>query len=173
MLTDVLFPAELQLRVDRIEMEQDTVNISLTSTNGESICPHCQTMSERVQSRYNRHPADLPLAGYTVRLDMVVHRFFCDNGACEAKTFTERIPAFIQHYARRTNRLATRQQSVAIEAGGAIGQRVLTILDMPVDSDTLIRLVRNAPEPDVTTPRVLGVDEWVRFVPSKQAIAWG
>jgi transposase len=91
---------------------------------------------------------------------MAVHRFFCDNGACEARTFTERIPAFIQHYARRTDRLAMKQQSVAIDAGGAIGQRVLAILDMPVNSDTLIRFIRKAPEPEVKTPRVLGVDEW-------------
>ncbi|MFC1715568.1 ISL3 family transposase [Candidatus Poribacteria bacterium] len=160
MLTDVLFPAELQLRVDGVEMEKNTVNIMVASTNGRSACPHCQTISERIHSSYSRHPADLPLADYTVRLGMAVHRFFCDNGACEAKTFTERIPAFIQHYARRTDRLAIRQQSVAIEAGGAIGQRVLTILDMPVNSDTLIRFIRNAPEPDVATPRVVGVDEW-------------
>ena len=160
MLTDVLFPAELQLRVDGVEMEKNTVNISVASTNGRSVCPHCQTISERIHSSYSRHPADLPLAGYTVCLGMAVHRFFCDNGDCEAKTFTERIPAFIQHYARRTDRLAIKQQSVAIEAGGAIGQRVLTLLDMPVNSDTLIRFIRNAPEPNVATPRVVGVDEW-------------
>jgi len=173
MLTDVLFPAELQLRVDGIEMENETISIWLSSANGRSICPHCQTISERVHSSYNRHPADLPLAGYTVRLDMTVHRFFCDNCDCEARTFTERMPAFIQHYARRTDRLSIRQQSVATEAGGAIGQRVLTILDMPVNSDTLIRFIRNAPEPDVAIPRIIGVDEWVRFVLSKQAVAWG
>jgi transposase len=162
MLTEVLFPDELQLHVDRIEIEKDTVNICVTSTNGQSVCPYCQTISERVHSSYNRHPADLPLAGYSVRLDMAVHRFFCDNSDCEAKTFTERIPAFIQHYARRTNRLTSRQQSVAIEAGGASGKRVLTILDMPVSSDTLTRLIRNEPELDVATPRVLGVDEWAQ-----------
>jgi transposase len=160
MLTDILFPAELQLRVDGVEMDNNTVNISVASTNGRSVCPHCQTTSERIHSSYSRHPADLPLVDYTVRLGMAVHRFFCDNDACEARTFTERIPAFIQHYARRTHRLAMKQQSVAIDAGGAVGQRVLTILDMPVNSDTLIRFIRNAPEPDVATPRILGVDEW-------------
>jgi len=160
MVTDVLFPAKLRLRVDGVEIDMDTVKISITSTNGQNVCPHCQTISQRVHSSYNRHPADLPLAGYTIRLDMTVHRFFCDNDLCKAKTFTERIPAFIQHYAHRTNRLATSQQNVAIEVGGAIGQRVLAIMDIPVSSDTLIRLVRNAPELDTATPRVLGVDEW-------------
>ena len=105
MLTDVLFPAELQLRVDGVEMEKNTVNILVASTNGRSTCPHCQTISERIHSSYSRHPADLPLADYTVRLGMAVHGFFCDNDDCEARTFTERIPAFIQHYARRTHRL--------------------------------------------------------------------
>jgi transposase len=162
MLTDVLFPAELQLRVDRVEMEKDTVNISVTSTNGRSICPHCQATSERVHSSYQRHPADLPLAGYTVRLDMTVHRFFCDNCSCESKTFTERIPAFIQHYARRTNRLANRQKKVAFEAGGEGGKRVLVALDMPVSSDTLLDLIHSDPEPEVETPRVLGVDDWAQ-----------
>ncbi len=61
MLTDVLFPAELQLRVDGVEMEKNTVNISVASTNGRSVCPHCQTISERIHSSYSRHPADLPL----------------------------------------------------------------------------------------------------------------
>ncbi len=162
MLTDMLFPAELQLRVDRIEMEQDTVNISLTSTNGRSICPHCQTISERVHSSYNRHPADLPLADYTVRLDMSVHRFFCDNGDCPARTFTERIPAFIQHYARCTNRLASKQQKVAFEVGGESGKRLLIALDMPVSSDSLLRLIHNSSEPEVKTPRVLGADDWAQ-----------
>ena len=91
MLTDVLFPAELQLHVDGIAMEKNTVNISVASTNGRSICPHCQTISERVHSSYNRHPADLSLVGYTVGLDMAIHRFFCDNDYCQAKAFTERI----------------------------------------------------------------------------------
>jgi hypothetical protein len=68
---------------------------------------------------------------------MAVHRFFCDNDYCPAKTFTERISAFIQHYARRTDRLAVRQQSVAIDAGGAIAQRVLNILEMPVNRELL------------------------------------
>ena len=162
MLTDMLFPAELQLRVDGVEMRNETIDISVTSRNGQCICPHCQTISERVHSSYQGHPADLPLAGYTVRLVMTVHRFFCDKVGCGSKTFTEGIPAFIQHYARRTNRLASKQQRVALEAGAASGKRVLTILETPVSSDTLIRLVRNAPEPGVATPRVIGVDEWAK-----------
>jgi transposase len=160
MLTDVLFPAELRLRVDKVEIEEGIVNILVTSTNGRNICPHCQTISGRVHSIYQRHPADLPLVDYIVRLNMTVHRFFCDNSSCGSKTFTERIPDFIQHYARRTNRLANKQQKVAFSAGGEGGKRLLVALDMPVSSDSVLRLVHNAPEPEKATPRVLGVDDW-------------
>ncbi len=162
MLTDILFPAELQLCIDGVKMENEAISICIRSTNERGICPHCRTISERVHSSYQREPADLPLAGYAVRLDMAVHRFFCDNRNCEAKTFTERIPSLIQHYARRTNRLANMQQAVAFETGGEGGKRVLTALDMPVSSDTLLRLIHSTPEPEMATPKALGVDDWAK-----------
>ena len=162
MLTDILFPAELQLCIDGVEMENEAISICIRSTNEKGVCPYCQTISERVHSSYQREPADLPIAGYTVRLDMTVHRFFCDNKDCEAKTFTERIPSLIQHYARQTNRLASMQVAVAFETGGEGGKRVLTALDMPVSSDTLLRLIHNSPEPEMVPPKVLGVDDWAK-----------
>ena len=162
MLIDILFPNELQLCIDGVEMENESISICVRSTNEKDACPNCQTISKRVHSLYQREPADLPLAGYTIRLDMTVHRFFCDNSNCKAKTFTERMPSFIQHYARQTNRLTNMQQAVAFEAGGEGGKRVLTALDMPVSSDTLLRLIHNAPEPEMATPKALGVDDWAK-----------
>lgn len=40
---------------------------------------------------------------------------------------------------------------------------------MPVSPDTLIRLVRAAPEPEVTTPQILGVDDWA----SRKGVTYG
>jgi len=37
---------------------------------------------------------------------------------------------------------------------------LLNELGMPTSPDTLIRLVRNASEPEMSTPRVLGIDDW-------------
>jgi transposase len=173
MLIKIMFPDELQFRVDRIEMEEGVMVISVTSVSEESVCPHCGTASERIHSGYQRHPADLSLAEYAVRLDITVPRFFCDNDQCEAKTFAERIAGLIKPYAHRTIRLADQQRQVAFALGGEAGSRLLNELVMPASPDTLIRLVRNASEPEMNTPRALGIDDWVRFVPSKQAIAWG
>ena len=104
---------------------------------------------------------------------MNVRKFFCDNSDCKRVIFTERLPSVAASYARRTNRLASRQQRVAFALGGEAGANLSTIMDMTTSPDTLLRLIHNAPEREVKTPRVLGVDDWVRFVPSKQAIAWG
>lgn len=162
MLTDAILTDGSQFRVDRVEIEDETMVVSVTSTSQEGICPHCQAGSERVHSSYQRHPADLPLAGCTVRLDIAVPRFFCDNEQCEANTFAERMPDFIQPYAHRTNRLASQQQKAAFALGGEAGSRLLAIMGMAVSPDTLLRLIRKAPEPEVRTPRVLGADDWAK-----------
>lgn len=160
MLINVLWPDELQFSIDKVEMENETMVISVTATNEKGICPHCQAVSENIHSYYQRHPADIPLAGYTVCLDITVPRFFCDNENCEATTFAERMPSLIEPYAHRTKRLAGQQQQVAFVLGGEAGARLLSIIGMPVSPDTLIRLIRKIPEPEVTTPRVVSVDEW-------------
>lgn len=160
MLTDCLVTNGLRLRIDTTEMENETMVVSVTSINQKGVCPHCQTASERIHSSYGRQPADLPFAGFAVRLDMTIPRFFCDNQDCEAKTFAERMPDFIEPYAHRTNRLASQQEQVAFALGGEAGSRLLAILRMAISPDTLLRHIRKAPEPGVTTPRILGVDDW-------------
>ena len=82
MITNILWPDESQFSIDKVEMENKTVTISVTATNEKGICPHCQTVSESIHSYYQRHPVDLPLAGYAVRLDITVPRFCCVNKGC-------------------------------------------------------------------------------------------
>jgi len=160
MLESILWSYELQFHMDEINRENETINISVINTNQKAVCPHCQTTSERIHSYYTRHPADVPLAGCNVHLSIAVPRFFCDNGCCEVKTFADRMSALIEPYSHRTNRLAQQQQQIAFALGGEAGERLLAIIGMKASSDTLIRLIRKAPEPDVMAPRVLGVDDW-------------
>ena len=162
MLTSILWPDELQFRIDGVEVESETVSISVTCTNQKSVCPHCQTLSDRIHSHYQRHPADLPLAGHTIRLDITVPRFFCDSHQCEASTFAERMPAILKPYAHGSKRLSSQQQQVAFALGGEAGSRLLAMIGMAVSPDTLLRLIRKAPEPEVKVPRVLGVDDWAK-----------
>jgi transposase len=99
MLTSILWSDELQFRVDEVKRENETIDILVISTNQRAVCPHCQTISERIHSYYPRHPADVSLAGYNVHLNITVPRFFCDNGHCQARTFADRMSALIELYA--------------------------------------------------------------------------
>jgi transposase len=93
---------------------------------------------------------------------MNVRKFFCDNNECKRTIFTERIPSVLASYARRTHRLANQQQRVAFALGGEAGASLLTIMDTTASPDTLLRLIHSTPEPEVKTPRVLGVDDWAK-----------
>lgn len=159
---ELFLPDGSGLGIEEIAIVEKKVIIQVSSTRTTAKCPHCSRESSRVNSRYPRKPADLPCAGYVVQLQMRVRSFFCDNEGCAHRTFAERFPEVVAPYARRTERLAAQQQQVAFAVGGEVGARLLKILGMPVSPDTLIRLVRRAPEPEVTTPRVLGVDDWAK-----------
>ncbi len=162
MLESILLPEESQLCIDGIEKQDGVIVVSVSSTSPTGLCPCCQAISERVHSSYQRHLADLPIVGCAVCLDVTVRRFFCDNNDCELTIFAERMPALLEPYARRTDRLASQQHRVAFALGGEAGASLLAIMGMAVSPDTLLRLIRNAPEPEVTTPRVLGVDDWAK-----------
>ena len=162
LLANLLLPDESQLCIDRVETEGEDVLLSVSSTRATSLCPLCNRPSDRVHSQYQRHPADLPIVGHAVRLDMNVRKFFCDNNDCKRVIFTERLPSVVASYASRTNRLASRQQRVAFALGGEAGANLSTIIDMTTSPDTLLRLIHNTLEPEVKTPRVLGVDDWAK-----------
>jgi transposase len=162
MIENVLLPDEAKLSLDKIEIIEGIILLSVSSNNPTNLCPYCGMVSDHVHSHYQRCPGDLPLVGFTVCLDMNVRRFFCDNNDCKRRIFTERIPSMLTSYARRTNRLASQQRQVAFALGGEAGAGLLTIMGMAASPDTLIRLIRKTPEPEIETPKVLGIDEWAK-----------
>lgn len=123
-------------------------------------CPDCGRTSRAVHSRYERRPADLPVAGVEVGLTLRLRRFFCRNAGCARHTFAERLPDLIAPRARRTRRLAASQTAVAVALGAEAGRRLAHVLVMTISADTLLRLIRAVPLCSPPTPRVLGVDDW-------------
>lgn len=91
---------------------------------------------------------------------MRVRRFFCDNPQCPKRTFAEQLPELVLPRSRRTNRLTSMVTKVGFEVSSESGARILAWFGIEMSPDTLSRLVRGTPEPAVTTPRVLGVDDW-------------
>jgi transposase len=61
--------------------------------------------------------------------------------------------------AQRTVRLTTALQHLGLARGGEAGARLGAKLQVPTSPDTLLRLVRQLPNPPTPTPAILGVDD--------------
>lgn len=126
----------------------------------KAACPLCRRPSARVHSRYSRHLGDLPWQGRIGELHLQVRRFRCAAADCARSIFAEPLPTVAAPRVRRTRRLAEAQRAIALSAGGNPGARLSTRLAMPVSGDTLLRLIRAVPVAPVSTPRIIGIDDW-------------
>ena len=166
-----LVPQLPGLRLDQLEIAHENIIIRLTTSEPGSNCPLCGTRANRVHSSYARTLADLPWAGYRVRLQLTIRKFFCKLPDCVRRIFTERLPELVAPYARRSARLSFIIRLVGLALGGQGGARLTARLGMSVSSSTLLRHIRRAPSspssPSSTSralpgdvPRVLGVDDF-------------
>jgi hypothetical protein len=83
---------------------------------------------------------------------------FCDYSDCQARTFTEQLPGLTTRYARRTPLLRTLLEQVALALAGRAGAGWAGGFGLPPPHDTLLRLLRALPDPEVLGVAVLGVD---------------
>jgi transposase len=142
------------------QQEEEALLIQITSVSQKVSCPDCHVSSARVHSRYYRRIADVPWAGLRVEIQWFVRRFFCDNPECSRRTYAEQLQSMAARYARKTHRLLHLQQQIGFELGGEAGKRIALMTGMPASGDSLLNLVRGAPERTFSTPRFLGVDDW-------------
>ncbi|MGC9541221.1 ISL3 family transposase [Streptomyces sp. UG1] len=122
--------------------------------------PACGTVSGRVHSRYVRRFSDTAVAGRPVSIELQVRRFRCRDRDCRQAMFVEQVDGLTFRHGRRSSGLQTVLQQVRGDAGWPgrrpLGERVRG----PASRSTLLPLIRRLPEPEVHTPRVLGVDEF-------------
>ncbi len=170
-----LLPAAPHLRVDARDCAAavPALSLSLTATQAQPCCPPCHQAAPRTPSRSTRSRADLPWAAISGRRQLHGRTCCCDHPSWPQRSFTERLPSVVAPWARRTARVADQQRHIGLALGGSAGARLGAKLVQPASRNTLLHLIRTTPQADAPTPRVLGVDDWVRPVPSKQVYAWG
>ena len=103
LLTELL-PTTPQLRLDTWHMDALTTQLTLRVTSMQALVhgPICRFPTRRVHSRDVRTVADLPWASWRVVLRLQVRKFFCANGRCPRRIFTERLSPLVAPWARRT-----------------------------------------------------------------------
>ena len=124
-------PLPTSLEIVSIETIDDPLKIQVASTKKRVYYPLCLCLSERRHSRYTRVVVDLPCAGLRVQLILRAHKFFCETADCARKIFTERLPAFVEPWARITVRLRQVLEAVGIATCGEVGTRLAGRLALP------------------------------------------
>lgn len=155
-----LFPHLAELRVEGVLSVGPMVRIEASTQVDEVACPGCGIVSGRVHSRYDRRLLDTAVAGRELLIRLRVRRFFCGNTECGRKTFAEQVPGLTARHTRRSMVLDRVLRAVALALGGRAGARLTQRLAAAVSRMTLLRLIRALPDPDPSTPRVLGVDDF-------------
>jgi transposase len=157
-----LLPDVSPLHLDAWHMDDTTTQLTLQVSSTQALvhCPVCRFPTRRVHRRDVRTVADLPWGPWHVVLYLQVRKFFCANGRCPRRIFTERLLPLVAPWARRTRRLVHWLAHVALALGGRAGVRLSRALGLPISRHTLLRLLRRLPLPACPTPQVLGVDDW-------------
>jgi transposase len=148
------------MRLERIEIAEQALVLSLARDTPDAACPLCQQAASRVHSHYVRTLQDMACVGKPLRLLVHVRRFFCENPACLRKIFAERLPDLTSVYARRTNRATSALSEIGFALGGKAGSAMSAFIGLPSNRMTILRMLRRIPTPIAPTPQMLGVDEW-------------
>jgi len=161
-LVACLLPPGPPLHLETWSLDETASQRTLRLTSMQTLvhCPVCRFPTRRIHSHSTRTVADLPWAHLHTVLQVGVRKFFCANGRCTRRIFTERILQLLAPWARRTQRLAHRLASIAVALGGTAGTQLSQQLGMPTSRNTLLRLLRRLPVPSRATPTVLGVADF-------------
>jgi transposase len=155
-----LLPSTRAARLTGMTVEPTDACVQLMTTAPVAGCPRCTMPSSSVHSRYQRHLTDLPWGPLAVRIRLLVRKFICRNPSCPRRIFTERVPGLVAPYARKTHRLIAALQAIGVALGGQAGARLAHLLGLPASRDTLLRLVRRLPLPNLPPLSAIGVDDW-------------
>jgi transposase len=137
-----------------------TLDILARGRANGAACPDCGSFSDRVHGSYQRRLKDLPLGEQRVMILLRVRRFLCGAADCTRRTFAEPFPRLTTPYARFTTRLGHVLEHVGLALAGRAGARMAAHLGLEVGRMTLLRRVMALPDPQFSTPRVLGVDDF-------------
>lgn len=149
-----------EVDVEAVKAAFGTVEVAARGRPAGAACPDCGRFSDRVHDRYQRRLKDLPLAeqGFVIRL--TVRRFICGSADCPRRTFAEPFSGLAAPHARFTMRLNRALERVGLALAGRAGARLAAQLGFGAGRMTLLRRVMALPDPQFSTPRVLGVDDF-------------
>jgi transposase len=154
-----LFPYLSALLIEEVERRPDQVVLRTRVRATTGSC-RCGQRSDRVHGRYVRRLRDVAVGGLGVVIELCVRRFRCENPACTAVTFAEQVSGLTTPHSRHTPLLREVLTQIGLALAGRAGARLASAVGLTIGRDTLLRLVRSLPEPEIGKVEVLGVDDF-------------
>ncbi len=148
------------MRIDQIQITENGLIIAVVATYPASCCPLCSELSLSIHSHYRRVLRDVPCAGRRVQLFLTMRKFYCRNPLCERKVFTERLPAFVEPWARMTIRYCEQITSIGLATCGKGGTRLAARLGIQTTRQTILRRIMALPDSSAGVILFLGIDDF-------------
>src|SRR5436305_7958163 len=155
-----LLPLPEGMRISQIQTTENGLVIAIDATHPTSCCPLCAERSSSIHSHYRRVARDAPCAGRRVQLLLKVRKFYCRNPYCERKVFTERLPAFVEPWARMTVRHCEQITSIGLATCGKGGVRLAARLGLKTTRQTILRRIMELPTVSTGSVLFLGRDDF-------------
>ena len=159
-LVGIVFSGLSALVIEDIEGAGEVIFVRARTRDGAVACPGCGTETGRVHGYHERTAADVPVDGRRVLVRVQVRRMRCPALDCKVQTFREQVPGILDRYQRRISRLTVQVSAVAHGLAGRASARLLPALGIAASRHTALRVLLQIPLPEVTVPRVLGIDDF-------------
>jgi transposase len=148
------------MQIDQMQITENGLIIAVVATHPASCCPLCSELSFSIHSHYRRVLRDAPCAGRRVQLVLTMRKFYCRNLLCERKIFTERLPAFVEPWARMTIRYCEQITSIGLATCGKGGTRLAARLGIQTTRQTILRRIMDLPDSSAGVILFLGIDDF-------------
>lgn len=146
--------------IDQVQITETGLLIAVVATHPTSRCPLCSESSSSIHSTYRRCVRDVTCGGRQVQLSLMMRKFFCRNRLCPRKIFTERIPQFVEPWARMTIRLCQTLQSIGLATCGKGGAKLAARLGLQTSRHTILRRIMDLPDPPAGSVVYVGIDDF-------------
>ena len=146
--------------IEQIQITENGLVITVVATSPTSCCPCCSQPSSSIHCHYRRVPRDAPCAGRYVQLVLTVRKFSCRNPYCDRKVFAERLPAFVEPWARTTIRYCQQITSIGLATCGKGGVRLAARLGIQTTRQTILRRIMALPDSSAGVILFLGIDDF-------------
>src|SRR6266516_1601843 len=155
-----LFSLPEGMLVEQIQITENSIVVEVVATSLASRCPLCSDTSESIHCPYRRLLRDVPCAGRRVQLFLTVRKFSCRNPLCQRKVFAERIPTFMEPWARMTIRYCQQIASIGLATCGKGGAKLAARLGIQTTRQTILRRIMDLPDPLSGSILFLGIDDF-------------